>query len=433
MAVHSTPTAKRSPKAKFKSFMVRLAAAVAAVLISPPLASFISHNTDVTGLIVGVWEDEKAAVEQRALSGGSSPLSLEMSNSALLIYRPPPLGGALSDNGEIIPQVLPPLDYGFFEEFPESEFSGYEEVTPIEANPPSFNEPAAQVLSQNIGDTEEESIVFTEIDGRIVKTNFGPGGGSSFVALDLAGQVRNDTDLSNAAVLAESRKLPALFLELNGEPEILIIHTHTTEAFQPSEYDYFDSAYSGRSLDSSRNIVAVGAEIAKSFAAAGITVIHDGTLHDYPAFKDSYKRSAETVRQILAAYPSIKVVLDIHRDAIDGENGSRLAPVTEIDGRNAAQVMILSAADDGTYDMPNYLQNFRLAALFQQHMEHDNPGITRPVWFQYSQYNQHIMPGSLLVEVGTHGNTLEEAKYTGKLIGTSMAEALLQVTRTVDN
>jgi stage II sporulation protein P len=385
---------------KSRRTLLKAVAGLTAVLVSPPLSSLVSRNSDaLSSHWQAAWHEEVAAVELRG-NANSSP-ALEMSGSALLLYKPPESGSP------IVPQILPPL-INFDDDFPFPQ------------------EPAAQVLSRNISDTREEGVRFVEMDGRIVKTTFSPRGGHTFLNLDLAGQIRNDTGHSNEFLTEQSRKAPGIRLELNGEPEVLIMHTHTTEAFQPGQYDFFDASYDGRSLDSSRNIVAVGAEIARSFAEMGITVIHDGTIHDNPVFSGSYVRSAETVRKILQAYPSIKVVLDVHRDAIDTGDG-RLAPVTQIDGRDAAQVMIISAADDGTYDMPNYLENFRLASLFQQYIEHGNPGITRPVWFQYSQYNQHLSTGSLLIEVGSHGNTLEEAKYTGSLIGRSMAEALLSL------
>ncbi|MDR2558874.1 MAG: stage II sporulation protein P [Oscillospiraceae bacterium] len=388
------PNLNNKNKKKIKSALVKIAAGLAAVLVSPPLAAFVGDNS---GVIVTLWEEEIAAHEERR---NGSIISLEMSSSVLLLYKP------TADGVEIIPQRLPPFDFNVGFNF--------------------FEEPAAQVLSRNISDVRVEPLDFTVIDGRIVKLNYAPNVG--FINLDLAGQVRNETSLDRDFVLAESRKLPEIRLELNGEPEVLIMHTHTTEAFQPCGYDFFDASYYGRSPDSERNIVAVGAEMAKSFAEAGITVIHDGTVHDYPVFNGAYARSQQTVRQILEAYPSIKVVLDIHRDAIETGDGSRVAPVTQADGRDAAQVMIISAADDGTWDMPYFLHNFRLASLFQQQIEYDYPGITRAVLFQYSQYNQHLTPGSLLIEVGTHGNTLEEAKHTGRIIGQSMAEALLQLT-----
>jgi stage II sporulation protein P len=385
-----------------KSALVKIAAGLMAVLISPPLAAFVGDNS---GVFASLWEEEITAHHNRELGEPAGLISLEMSTSALLLYRP------AADGVEVIPQRLPVIDFNM-KDFLPGEF--FEE------------EPAAQVFSRNISDLRAEPLDFTMVDGRIVKLNYAPNVG--FINLDLAGQVRNETNLCRDFVFAESQKQPEIRLELNGEPEVLIMHTHTTEAFQPCGYDFFDASYYGRSLDSGKNIVAVGAEMARSFAEAGITVIHDGTLHDYPVFNGAYARSQQTVKQILEVYPSIKIVLDIHRDAIETGDGSRVAPVTQVDGRDAAQVMIISAADDGNWDMPYFLHNFRLASLFQQHMEHDYPGITRAVLFQYSQYNQHLTPGSLLIEVGTHGNTLEEAKYTGRLIGKSMAEALIQLT-----
>jgi len=409
-------------KKKGKQIIVKIAAGITAVLVSVPLASVVGENAEV---INAVWQTEKEETIRKGRSSApQEPVSLEMSGSFLLLYKPAePRGQADgSHTAEIIPQVLPPLN----PEYSENRFKTYEifEDYPFGVN---FSEPAAEVLSQNIADTREEAVGFAEVDGRIVKTTFKPSGGDNFLNLDIAGQVRNETELDNNFVLNQSRKLPEIKLELNGEPEVLIMHTHTTEAYQPCEYDFFDANYIARSRDSGKNVVAVGAEIAKSFAEAGITVIHDGTLHDYPEYRDAYARSAETVRQILLAYPSIKVVLDIHRDAIDAGDGSRVAAVAQVDGRDAAQVMLISAADDGTYGMPDYLQNFRLASLFQSFMEYDSPGITRPVLFQYCQYNQHITTGSLLIEVGSYGNTLEEAKYAGKLIGKSMAAALLSL------
>jgi len=391
---------------KSKRILIKIAAGLTAVLISPLVAEIAGNNT---GVIEKLWEGEVAAHAERERAQTGS-VTLPMNSSALLLYKPSDTGG------EILPKILPPLNINY---------SGY---TASESEDYPFpSELVAQVLSYNITETREEPLKFNVVDGRIVKLNYPANGGPNFLNLDLAGQVRNETALDNDFVINESRKLPEIRLELNGEPEILIMHTHTTEAFQPSEYDFYDASYYGRSHDSDRNIVAVGAEMAKSFAEAGISVIHDGTVHDFPVWNGAYARSAETVRQILQAYPSIKIVLDVHRDAIDNGDGSRVAPVTQVNGRDAAQVMIISAADDGTYDVPYYLYNFRLASLFQQYMEHDSPGITRPVLFQYCQYNQHLTPGSLLVEVGAYGNTLEEAMYAGRLIGRSMAEALLSL------
>ncbi len=260
--------------------------------------------------------------------------------------------------------------------------------------------------------------------GSIERMHYGHFSGEMYFDLDTHGQVRNETSLSNDLLLAESRKSPAFSIAQNALPQVLIMHTHTTECFEPYERDAYDANFNYRTTDPLLNMCRVGDEIAKSLEDAGIGVIHDTTIHDYPSYTGSYERSRETVQKILKTYPSIKVVLDIHRDAIGG-NGVIQQPTVRIDGKKAAQVMIISGCDDGTMDMPDYLQNFRFASLLQQQMEGDYPGLTRPVLFDYRKYNQDLTTGSLLIEVGTHGNTLEQTVYSGELIGKSLARALL--------
>ena len=134
------------------------------------------------------------------------------------------------------------------------------------------------------------------------------------------------------------------------------------------------------------------------------------------------------MKQYLEQYPSICVVLDIHRDAIQSDS-TLSQPIVEIDGREAAQVMIISGCDDGTMEMPNYLQNFHFACRLQGNLEGMYPGLTRPILFDYRKYNQDLTTGSLLLEVGSHGNTLEQAQYSGELIGKALAQTLLKLQR----
>lgn len=259
-------------------------------------------------------------------------------------------------------------------------------------------------------------------DGKITSITYGSFNGDNYIGLDIAGQVRNITSVSNETLLAESRMSPDFRVEKNGEPQILIMHTHTTESYEPYERDFYDASFGSRTTDESMNMVAVGDAIAEQLEAAGIGVIHDTTKHDYPSYNDSYDRSRVTVSDILEEYPSIKIVLDIHRDAIERTDGERIAPVAMIDGRNAAQVMIICGCDDGTMDMPDYLKNFRFASLLQQQMEDLFPGLTRPVLFDYRKYNQDLTTGSILIEVGGHANSIDQAVYSGELIGKALAE-----------
>lgn len=261
-------------------------------------------------------------------------------------------------------------------------------------------------------------------DGAITAMSYGIFQGDNYIDLDRAGQVRNVTSLPNSTLLKESRLAPDFKIERNGEPQVLIMHTHATESYEPYERDFYDSSFNSRTTDPNMNMAAVGNAIAEQLEAAGIGVLHDTTMHDYPSYNDSYDRSRETVQNILAENPSIKIVLDIHRDAIERESGERIAPVAEVNGKNAAQIMIISGCDDGTMDMPNYLKNFRFASLLQQQLESDYAGLTRPILFDYRKYNQDLTTGSILIEVGGHANSVDQAVYSGELIGKSLAKCI---------
>lgn len=259
-------------------------------------------------------------------------------------------------------------------------------------------------------------------DGVISALTYGFYQGDDYITLDGGGQVRNMTSVSNDVLLEESRKPYDFTVERNGEPQVLIMHTHETESYEPYTRDFYDSSFTSRTTDDSMNMAAVGDKIAEQLEGAGIGVIHDVTKHDYPSYNGSYDRSRVTALDILAENPSIKVVLDIHRDAIERPDGTRIAPTVEINGKNAAQVMIISGCDDGTMGMPNYMKNFRFASALQQQLEEDFPGLTRPVLFDYRQYNQDLTTGSILIEVGGHANSIDEALYSGELIGRALAD-----------
>ena len=197
--------------------------------------------------------------------------------------------------------------------------------------------------------------------------------------------VKNVTDYGNQTVLDAEAADPAFTLDADGKVEVLIMHTHTTECYMPYTGDTYDTTWPTRTTDNEKNMAAVGSVIAARLQQAGIGVIHDTTQHDYPSYNGSYERSAETVQSYLDQYPDIKVVLDIHRDAIiSGDTVT--APVVETDEGTAAQVMIISGCDDGTMDYPEWQKNLAFAIDLQQQMEDDHPGFTRPILFDYRKF-----------------------------------------------
>lgn len=264
--------------------------------------------------------------------------------------------------------------------------------------------------------------------GDIIRTTYGEYSGNAFFTLEGGGQVNNKTSIPNETLMKESGYLANFTVTDNREPLVLIYHTHTTESFEPFVRENYDDTFNYRTTDSTKNMVMVGDAIQAELEAQGIGVIHATTIHDYPSYNGSYARSRETIVPILEQYPSIKVVLDIHRDAISGE-GFAYQPFIEVDGKEASQVMIISGCDDGTLGMPAFMENFHFACRLQNKLESDHPGFTRPILFDYRHYNQDLTNGSLLIEIGSHGNTLEQSQYAGQLLGRSLGELLISMKR----
>lgn len=236
--------------------------------------------------------------------------------------------------------------------------------------------------------------------------------------------IRNMTQLSHAEVAQEVLQPLAFSIELNSEsPQVLIMHTHATECYEDDDDGYYQESFSARTTDETKNMVAIGNAMAEVLNAGGINTITDGTLHDYPSYNGSYDRSKATVESYLAQYPSIKIVLDVHRDAIE-QTGTRIKPVCNINGEKAAQIMIICGADNGKMNMPDYKMNLRFASAVQAKAEELFPGLMRPVLFDYRNYNQQLTTGSILIEVGGHANSFGEAKYSGRLIATAIADML---------
>ena len=155
-------------------------------------------------------------------------------------------------------------------------------------------------------------------------------------------------------------------------------------------------------------------------------MIHDTTLHDYPAYSGSYDRSMETIRKNLEAYPTIQITVDVHRDAFgEDEDGTRYKPVAEVNGKDAAQIMILTGCDLSEDPLfPDWRENLHFALRLQQKGEALFPGLYRPLFFSQRNYNMHATHASVLVEVGTEVNTLSEAQYSGRLLGETILAVL---------
>ena len=209
-------------------------------------------------------------------------------------------------------------------------------------------------------------------------------------------------------------------------PQILILHTHGSEAYSMSDGDTYEESDPYRTTDCSHNVVRVGEEMATVFRAYGFQVIHDTTLCDYPAYSGAYDRSKAAAEQWLEQYPSIQVVLDVHRDALVGSGGEVYKLVSEEAGQKVAQVMIVLGTDAGGAEHPRWRDNLAFALSLQRNLVKGYASLARPCVLRKARYNQQLCPGSILVEVGGHGNTLSEAIAGGRLWADNVARTLLE-------
>ena len=290
----------------------------------------------------------------------------------------------------------------------------------LDGEEPELQLPAGQP-AQDHDDLVEEPQTTTAPSDIIARTLIptSPQGYDVAGGLYLYNRTGESVDLAAAAQASVNITLPA------EGPQILIIHTHTTEAYTPDGTDvYTPDGGVARTLEEEDNMLRVGDEMERVFTEMGLSVLHDRTVHDYPQYNGAYTRYAQTVQKYLEQYPSIKIVLDVHRDALAGEDGTVYKAVTVIDGVDTAQVMlVIGHGQDGSN--PHWMENLALACKIQSSMNTLYPTLARPMTFRSSSYNQELSTGSLLVEVGTHGNTLQEALSAARLFARSAGQVLL--------
>ena len=288
----------------------------------------------------------------------------------------------------------------------QDDTDGQEETTPQQPIRETPTEPETDLTFEDNGVTAK-TLQPTTTEGYIVSglayiNNYSD---KSFSASDLTGDF--------AAALGD------------GSPQVLIVHTHGSESYtMPPGQEYVASGES-RTTDTNYNVVRIGDEIADILSQHGISVIHDRNMYDYPQYNGAYDRSLASIENYLEQYPSITFVLDIHRDAISDSEGNPYKVISQVPEGTAAQMTFVMGTDGGGLSHPNWLENLKLATAVQNTLLEDYPTLMRPITVRNSRYNQHCTAGSMLVEVGAAGNSLDEALLAARLFAHGFAETIL--------
>lgn len=244
--------------------------------------------------------------------------------------------------------------------------------------------------------------------------------GLVFTAADLD-YVSVDYDCSYRPDL-QKLLLSPLDWDLTGdEPSVLIIHSHATECYtmMPGESFFLSGDY--RTLDENYNMLCIGDAVTRLLEEGGVRVIHDRTLHDSPSYNNAYSSARAAIKEYLSQNPSIRMVLDLHRDA--SGSSQQLVTVGTVDGQRSAQLMLVVGTDENGNHHPNWQENLALALKLTSVLEQENPGLCRDINLRAQRFNQDATAGSLIVEVGAAGNTRSEALLAAK----ALAQGILKL------
>ncbi len=229
------------------------------------------------------------------------------------------------------------------------------------------------------------------------------------------------TNMSGRSPELETLLSRPLNWDLQSEdPTVLILHTHATESYTRSDERYRETA-AYRTLSEGHNMLSIGDRVAEMLSERGISVIHDRELHDYPSYNGSYNHARKSIEYYLSRYPSIQLVLDLHRDAA-GDESNQLRTLAQVAGESAAQLMLVVGTDGAGLHHPNWQENMALALKLQIQLERIAPGITRPINLRSQRFNQDLSKGALIVEVGAAGNTRAEALRAAEVLVQAVAE-----------
>lgn len=218
----------------------------------------------------------------------------------------------------------------------------------------------------------------------------------------------------------------------DSQVTVLIIHSHISESFTLTEDQIPDESYGFlyddyRTDDSRYNMIAVGERVAQVLREHGIQVIHDTTSFEVPNSNYSYANARTHLQELLEETSGICLILDLHRDsAPDPNDGEKQwAPTVTVDGKETAMISMLAGYND-VYDQIWY-DNLSFAVKLGAQLNHNTPDIFRQLLINNAdhRYNQDLGPVTMLIEVGTAGNTLEQTLNAAQLLGEALAELAL--------
>jgi stage II sporulation protein P len=340
-----------------------------------------------------------------------SIISFELGTSPDEIKNTSALEALSADTGLTVnlPENSSPEDLP--DQLPESSPENYPDDKPMDSKPDGSGDTPVFQTSR-----EENSSPAAAVADSVVIPLPGPSQEQPEMtaAIEVLNRTSHEIDIN-----ALLREAPAIELSAD-KPQVLIIHTHSSEAYSETS--------SSRTLDKDLNVIKVGKVLAEELRNQGLNVIHDTGIYDYPSYSGSYSRSLEAVKKYLNEYPEIQIVFDVHRDSMTLNDGSKYRTQYNLGEFSSAQVMLLVATGEAGLEHPNWKENLKFGLRLQKSMEDSYPGLARPLCISGERYNQHTVPGSILVEIGTDGNSIDEAVNAARLFAFTAAPVIKELT-----
>ena len=293
----------------------------------------------------------------------------------------------------------------------EGEEASRDEQTPL---PPSFSSSA---------DTNDKSEEKADI----------PAGAIPVVSMDLSCDWTLRAMLENQTAyrvnVENFLSMPIVGTVTDAEPLVLILHTHATEAYLDPDTAYItgevgDAIYSDQE---NRSVIEVGKVLCSTLNEKGIPAVHCAQKHGKDgSLQNAYASSEACIKAYLKRYPSIQYIIDIHRDGILNSSGELVKTEILAEGKSYGQVMAVVGSDGNGTNHPHWRQNLALALQLCNRLNETVESLCRTVSLRNASYNQELAPYSLLLEIGSAGNTQEEAIRTVELVGETLSRMILE-------
>jgi len=187
------------------------------------------------------------------------------------------------------------------------------------------------------------------------------------------------------------------------KPTIALYHTHSDESYIPND--------GKESINGNGGIYDVGQALNKKLKGLGFNVVYNKNNHN-PHDINAYNRSRRTAASLIKQRPD--AIIDVHRDAVPASQYQ-----TQVKGQEVTKVKLVVGSQN-----PNMKTNLEFAKRLKSVMDRKDPGLSNGIYIGKGDYNQDLSPRAMLIEVGAHTNSKNEAEKGVMLFANTLPTVL---------